>query len=452
MATTYIHRTPASTGSNTVWTMSMWFKRKKVDTAHCLWNNGSSTQTQIQIGSDNQIVLYNGATTVFKTPARVYDTMSWSHIVVAVDTGESGTDKVKCYLNGLQITTMEADNRSTASAFNNVNVSGEEMDIGSTGSGSYFDGCMSHINFIDGTQYPATAFGSYNATDGIWEINTSPTVTYGTNGYFLKMEDSSNLDLDSGTNAFTFTTVGELSRTKDTPSNSFCALNPLYPYGSGVNVTNDGGTSFVGTQGNANRMVAGDKMITSGKYYYEVKINTVSANNEYTIGWRSNWNLFNGTWADAMGSGGIAPSYGLQKDGTLNYSTNAAYNQTDTGWTTYTTGDTICCAIDLDNNFMYWGKDGVWMKSGDPTSGSTGTGGFAFVSGYSWFPAAASTEGSSGSTVYMSFNFGNGTFANDSGAPTVVTSEGTNASNNGIFEYDVPTGYGAICTKQINGD
>ena len=199
-------------------------------------------------------------------------------------------------------------------------------------------------------------------------------------------------------------------------------------------------------------MVAGDKMITSGKYYYEVKINTVSANNEYTIGWRSNWNLFNGTWADAMGSGGIAPSYGLQKDGDLNYSTNAAYNQTDSGWTTYTTGDTICCAIDLDNNFMYWGKDGVWMKSGDPTSGSTGTGGFAFVSGYSWFPAAASTEGSSGSTVYMSFNFGNGTFANVSGAPTVVTSEGTNASNNGIFEYDVPTGYGAICTKQINGD
>ena len=42
-------------------------------------------------------------------------------------------------------------------------------------------------------------------------------------------------------------------------------------------------------------------------------------------------------------------------------------------------------------------------------------------------------------------NFGNGYFAR-----TAVSSAGTNASGNGIFEYDVPTGYTALSTKGLN--
>ena len=42
-------------------------------------------------------------------------------------------------------------------------------------------------------------------------------------------------------------------------------------------------------------------------------------------------------------------------------------------------------------------------------------------------------------------NFGNGYFGT-----TAVSSAGTNASNNGIFEYDVPTGYTALSTKGLN--
>ena len=43
------------------------------------------------------------------------------------------------------------------------------------------------------------------------------------------------------------------------------------------------------------------------------------------------------------------------------------------------------------------------------------------------------------------FNFGNGYFGT-----TAVSSAGTNASGNGIFEYDVPTGYTALSTKGLN--
>ena len=43
------------------------------------------------------------------------------------------------------------------------------------------------------------------------------------------------------------------------------------------------------------------------------------------------------------------------------------------------------------------------------------------------------------------FNFGNGYFGT-----TAVSSAGTNASNNGVFEYNVPTGYTALSTKGLN--
>ena len=42
-------------------------------------------------------------------------------------------------------------------------------------------------------------------------------------------------------------------------------------------------------------------------------------------------------------------------------------------------------------------------------------------------------------------NFGNGYFGT-----TAVSSAGTNASGNGIFEYDVPAGFTALSTKGLN--
>ena len=47
--------------------------------------------------------------------------------------------------------------------------------------------------------------------------------------------------------------------------------------------------------------------------------------------------------------------------------------------------------------------------------------------------------------LLIAFNFGNGYFGT-----TAVSSAGTNASGNGIFEYDVPTGYTALSTKGLN--
>jgi hypothetical protein len=49
-------------------------------------------------------------------------------------------------------------------------------------------------------------------------------------------------------------------------------------------------------------------------------------------------------------------------------------NTATTYGTTYTTGDIIGVALDLDNNKLYFSKNGAWQNSGDPESGATGTG------------------------------------------------------------------------------
>ena len=88
------------------------------------------------------------------------------------------------------------------------------------------------------------------------------------------------------------------------------------------------------------------------------------------------------------------------------------------------------------------------MNSGDPTSGATGTGGISITSASSsnsgnYFFGCTNHDSSNNGT--WQWNFGNGYFGT-----TAVSSAGTNASSNGIFEYDVPTGYTALSTKGLN--
>ena len=118
----------------------------------------------------------------------------------------------------------------------------------------------------------------------------------------------------------------------------------------------------------------------------------------------------------------------------------------------YTTNDIIGIAIDLENHKLYFSKNGTWINSGDPTSGSTGTGAVSIqdlrtvTSTYGngvYFFGAGDWHTSSGGTYQC--NFGNGYFGT-----TAVASAGTNASGIGIFEYDVPTGYTALSTKGLN--
>jgi hypothetical protein len=300
---------------------------------------------------------------------------------------------------------------------------------------------MSHFYFIQGYNYAASTFGETDSTSGIWKIKTSASVDYdgtGGNSCFLKMEDRTNLDLDSGDNSLTMTTTGNLTATEDNPSNNFCTWNPSTFAGSKWTLAN-GNTSTNGIPSTNNwRSLISTLAASSGKYYFEVKPTSIESTdpNNFVIGIADIDQVSqvedNGTFSNATRGYGYIASNGYKEN-----------SGSPVAWgATYTANDIIGCAFDLDNNKIYWSKNGTWQDSGDPTSGSTGTGSaYNLADGYVYTPAFSSYY----SNEKMSANFGNGYFGT-----TAVASAGTNASNNGIFEYDVPTGYTAFCTKGID--
>ena len=104
-------------------------------------------------------------------------------------------------------------------------------------------------------------------------------------------------------------------------------------------------------------------------------------------------------------------------------------------------------AIDWDNKKMWLGENGVWDNSGNPATGANPGWDTSEFSSSAWdegFVPFVQSYKISAVTTFQ-FNFGNGYFGT-----TAVSSAGTNASNLGIFEYDVPSGYTALCTKGLN--
>jgi len=450
MASTQIYRTPASSGNDKTFTVSTWLKRTKLGAEQFLMRQyeTSSLQTTFQFESNDELTLIgiNSGTTKlgFNTKEKFRDIGAWYHIVCAVDTTRAtASERQRLWVNGNEITDFSTETAVTENAVLSLNETVTPYYLGSESGSNYFEGCMSHYHYIDGTGYTASDFGEFDSTSGIWKITISPSVTYGTNGFFLKFEDSSNMDLDSGTNAFTnFTTSGTLTATKDNPSNNFCILNSLsektsatYTY-SNANTTADitgGWLTLPLTLG------AG-----AGKWYFEAKLDTLG--NYAQVGWASSDFIDNGGQESYFGvdSSGVNlnSSCGIGQDGPIYNSTTAGTQASTAYGSSYGAGTYISCALDLDNNFAYWAENGVWQNSGVPTSGATGTGAFTIdnptAKGYLWVPGVAAY------TAKWSINTGNGYFGT-----TLISSPEADDGGVGAFKYDVPAGYRAFCTTNI---
>jgi len=278
---------------------------------------------------------------------------------------------------------------------------------------------MTHVNFVDGTALTPTSFGQSDS-NGVWIPKPSPSVTYGTNGYFLKMDNSGNMGLDSGGGSNNFTTSGTITQAKDTPSNVFATLNPLVPSTSFAGSFSNGNTT-VGSSSSAKGIMMSTLGASSGKYYFEAKATSGSA-------------IALGITNDEIGLNSWSPSTGNYVLYNSNGIIQRPSNSPDSG-TTYTTNDIIGVAWNATDSEVTFYKNGTAINSGTAYSveGTQGT----------MFFALGDTGTSSNPTT--SFNFGNGYFGT-----TAVTSAGANASGNGIFEYDVPTGYTALSTKGLN--
>ena len=118
----------------------------------------------------------------------------------------------------------------------------------------------------------------------------------------------------------------------------------------------------------------------------------------------------------------------------------SGYSNSDLG-VSFSNGDIMCLAVDMTNKRAYFRKNGdAWIKSANPTNGTNGLDISAdYTAGKNMIPAFAIYYNGAGS-----LNFGNGYFGT-----TAITSAGSNG-NGSLFEFDVPSGYYALNTKNIN--
>ena len=210
MASTYLTKTFSSAGNRKTWTMSAWIKRCALASSSDIrvfgWKSGGGNYG-FQFDSDKFrfYLVSGGSGSEFLTNRVFRDTNAWMHIVAKCDTTQStASDRFKIYINGVQETsfaTATYPNQNEDTAVNQAEVC--RLGCSTVAVNSHFDGLMSHVHFTDGYAYDASAFGSTDSTTGEWQINTSPSVTYGTNGFFLLKDDNAVTDRSGQGNNFT---------------------------------------------------------------------------------------------------------------------------------------------------------------------------------------------------------------------------------------------------------
>ena len=296
MATTYLTKAISSAGSRTKATLSLWVKRGSGFGNDQRWfsyedtsvaNNvtvfkfaGNTIQFADQTGGSNN-ARYDG-TSLLRDPA------AWYHFVAKMDTTQStNTDRLKIFINGeLQTSTHGSYTYPTQDSDLNIgHNSNAYIDIGRWrgNDNQYFDGNIAHYHYCDGYAYDASSFGETDSTSGIWVAKTSPSVSYGTNGYFLKFQDTSAFGDDSSGNNNDYTVSGTMTQTKDTPNNNFATWNPLNMTTVYQPTFSNGNTTVVSQDSSGNYWGSASTLgMKSGKWYAEFK--AISASHKPSFG------------------------------------------------------------------------------------------------------------------------------------------------------------------------
>ena len=444
MANTYLTKTYSGSGNRQKQTMSMWIKRSKLGTNTVLFSvhYTGTYYGYLRFKTDDTLQFYNNSPNYnVRTNAQFKDANAWYHIVCTIDTTDATSDdRIKLYVNGvrqsLQTNTQPSQNAEVTFGDN------YRHDVGGYQSGSYFDGSMSHFHFITNTAYQASTFGSTDSTTGEWKINTNPSVTYATNSFFILKDGNSGTDQSGQSNNYSVG-GGTLTQTVDNPSNSFATLNTVVKHRGSVTLSK-GNTVIVGPSASWDLGIS-TLVASKGKYYFEVKI-TDSDGTKFSVGAvdvdRNNTFVNGKDTYSYYGFRGMGYYGGGKVIGH-----NGSSDNTDliTGLGTFSVNDIIGCAIDLDNNKMYFHENGTYIQNGGYTQNpSTNSYGIDFSNnrtGTNLVGMGVSCRDNKEAQV----NFGNGFFST-----TQISSEGTNASGIGKFEYDCPTNFTALSTKGLN--
>ena len=461
----YLGITLGTPSTANVFTFSFWFKLGDWEESKVPFSAGTDSNNFDQIVLENNgTIIYHqksgGSTTTYLMPNALYrDSSAWYHLVVGVDTTQStDTNRIKMYVNGSQISSFDTEtycDQNEAAEFNTAVI----HTVGTQSKGdthaNYMDGYLADFYFIDGTQYAASDFGETDSDSGIWKPKEA-SVTFGDNGFFLEFkgtgasQDSSGIGADTSgeDNHLAVTNLAATDQCTDTPTNNFCTINPLIPTGNYVYA--EGNTKF--TSGWDNIFAWGTMGIpadSSTGWYFELRLGSAPVG---ASGYGLGVGIADFTYAVETHGLGTDGAHPLSSTTMFGIKTNFSY---DADYClTVGTGQLIDLNVNTSvgqiiqiawkDSKIYCGVDNTWYAAdaetdGDPAGGSNQS---HTVSGtYNsdiWMPMAWTNVGG---IALSAFNFGNPSWSLSSGE--------SDANGYGNFEYAPPSGFYALCTKNL---
>ena len=423
-------------------TISLWIKRNELGAEEVLFSAGANNREFIRFESNDTLTYRSVAESYHLNTNRVFrDVSAWYHIVVAFDSSQgTASNRNKIYVNGVQETSFATETYTPNQNMDHKLLSGELNSLGKDSEQNTFAACyFCEVVGIDGVAHDPTSFGEFDEDSGIWKPISVSGLTFGTNGFHLNFADSSALgtDVSGNGNNFANTNLAATDQSTDTCTNNFPTMNSLDNFYAAATFA-EGNLQV--TTGNSmysyNTATIG---LASGKWYWEVKwsAQNTGSTNQVLIGIAKRTVVSATVWL-----GSVAWTYAYQgSDGHVKVSDG---NATGSSATTYAVGDIISVALDLDNNKVHFAKNGTYTNSSDAAGNSGGV----------TITTADSTSGDSG-FYFPAFGDGNanliqtGQFNFGAGPPYAISSGNADADGHGNFEFAVPSGYFAICSKNL---
>jgi len=422
-------------------TVSLWFKRSALSTSASgseypvLWEfqSGGNKLKANLIG--DKLKIYDDMQSANLATKRLFrDFSAWYHVVIAIDaTQGTAANKVKIYVNGVQDTDLtdgagsgSADygNDAVLTAFNTTDVT---ICVGCDNNedNTTFNGYIADFHFVDGAQKAATDFGEFDEDSGIWKPKEY-TGGHGTLGCYYNFEDtSSNKFNDESGNGNDMNNRGdgfEGEITTDTPTNNFCTWNPLWNYSSYPKITE--GATKVRIDDSTDEGAKATIGLTNGKWYWEAKPVGTIGSQYMGIQTDGDSNIY--ATANSM-----LNNYTMVINPTGRYYSysGSLSESADQGWD-FTTSDWLGVALDMESStqtIKYY-KNGSLIQSVNLISDMQDRTVFPFLINYenrSW-----------------DVNFGGHTI-------NTISSAANDENGYGTFEYAPPSGYYAICGKNL---
>ena len=435
----YIYRTPSSAGNRKTWTLSFWIKRTELaDGSNTMrvfeaWT-GSTGTSALFTATDNFILDLSNGSNYFTSNARFRDTAAWYHFVIRVDTTQgTASERARVYVNGSELAGSWNSNigQNTDLTWN--------LDVAHNfarfhNGDSYVSAYYAEIINVDGTSLAPTAFGEFDEDSGIWKPKAA-NPTYGTNGFKLEFKSSGSLGADTSGNGHTWSlnAIAAADQSTDTPTNNFCTYNNNFKTATGIAAT-EGQTKVTCASGAGWLSIVATFGLTSGKWYWEA----ASSGNYvfYGIADVESDKIPQATGGYFLGYGddNSTKAIGMYGINGQVYSDTAGHNGPGAAANTV-----VQIALDMDNRCVYFGANGSYISGADPTSGASKTNASQWNANWTdtVYPALSVAQG-----YHSTTNFGGYT-------TDVISSAQSDANGYGAFEYAPPSGYYAICTKNL---